>query len=317
MICSGNDSCGGGRPCQEHEDEFTYMYQQQQEEMAYHRMQQHFAESVPEQQQYYISRSATGASNPLHRPSHIRSPSFQSFIGGSAQPRRMSFGGAAAKNEPGQPSLSVLSFGSKASTISFSRGCSPESTDGVQVREATPDRRGRAPLNAQEHVMAERKRREKMQQLFVALATIVPDLTKTDKISILGTTVEYVKKLEEKVKTLEEQNTKRTYESTVLESKHHVSTHIDGASSSDEIATGVVGSGPVIEASVYGDTILLKMCCEQKKGVLVMVLTELENQGLSIANTSILPITDSCLSITVTAKARLIRPYEQPYEYCA
>jgi hypothetical protein len=33
-------------------------------------------------------------------------------------------------------------------------------------------------LSTQEHVAAERKRREKMQRQFVALATMVPDLTK-------------------------------------------------------------------------------------------------------------------------------------------
>lgn len=39
--------------------------------------------------------------------------------------------------------------------------------------------------NTQEHVIAERKRREKMQQQFVTLATIVPDLTKVMHISCL------------------------------------------------------------------------------------------------------------------------------------
>jgi hypothetical protein len=46
--------------------------------------------------------------------------------------------------------------------------------DAVQVQQA-PERR---PWNAQAHVIAERRRRQKMQQQFVALATIVPDLTK-------------------------------------------------------------------------------------------------------------------------------------------
>jgi hypothetical protein len=46
-----------------------------------------------------------------------------------------------------------------------------------------PERRSRAHWNTQEHVIAERKRREKMQQQFVALATIVPDLTKVHAMS--------------------------------------------------------------------------------------------------------------------------------------
>jgi hypothetical protein len=34
-----------------------------------------------------------------------------------------------------------------------------------------------------------------------------------------------------------------------------------------------------------------------------MIISEIENQGLAIINTSVLPFTDSCLNITITAKA--------------
>lgn len=40
----------------------------------------------------------------------------------------------------------------------------------------------------------------------------------------------------------------------------------------------------------------------------MMILSELEKQGLSIINTSVVPFTDSCLNITITAKARLALP---------
>ncbi|KAM0876167.1 hypothetical protein ACQ4PT_036336 [Festuca glaucescens] len=242
--------------------------------------------------------------------SSIAQLQFPTFGGSSSLPN-LPFGAATVKNELGQPSplpqsSNFLSFGAgQASTLNFSGGAwQPDGIElTMQVQE--PERRSRAPGNAQEHVIAERKRREKLQQQFVSLATIVPGLKKTDKISLLGGTIEYVKQLEEKVKALEEEGARRSSESTVFESKCSIS-------AADSDAAGPSGSGtgdgdgeyssPAVEASIRGNTVLLKICCKERRGVLVMVLSELENQGLSIINTNVVPFTDSCLNITITAK---------------
>ncbi|KAI4993485.1 hypothetical protein ZWY2020_007798 [Hordeum vulgare] len=232
-----------------------------------------------------------------------RSSDFASFGGSSSLPN-LPFGSATVKNELGQPpSSNFLSFGAgQAGTLNFSGGAWQH--DGVEgtMQLQAPERRSRAPANAQEHVIAERKRREKLQQQFVSLATIVPGLKKTDKISLLGSTIEYVKELEDKVRALEEQGSRRSSESTtVFESKCRIS-------AADKDAAGPSGSGdaeqssPAVEASIRGHTALLKICCKERRGVLVMVLSELENQGLSIINTNVVPFTDSCLNITITAK---------------
>ncbi|XP_034574895.2 uncharacterized protein [Setaria viridis] len=283
------------------EDELAYMYGQQEEHAG---MQHHFAEP----QQYYTPPPPMAPPpNPMH-PSHPH-PASSSFPGfGVPSLPSLPFGALAVKSEPGQPSSSssIFSFGGQPpSTLNFSGGDWPD-PDGieaaVQVQQQAPERRSRAHWNTQEHVIAERKRREKMQQQFVALATIVPDLTKTDKISLLGSTIEYVKQLEEKVKTLERQNMRRTSEPTVFESKCRISTDSSDASSSRESTFGAGRFSPTVEASIHGDTILLKICCKERRGVLVTLISELENQGLSIINTSVLPFTDSCLNITITAK---------------
>ncbi|KAL6649542.1 hypothetical protein ACP70R_013766 [Stipagrostis hirtigluma subsp. patula] len=288
------------RPQLEPEDELAYMYQQQDEQA---RM---FAGApLPEQQQYYTSSRPPMAPppNPFHPPPS-RSSSLPSYGGSSALPG-MSFGTVAAvKKEQGQPSSSsssnMLSFGGQP-PLSFSGGDWLDGIDAVQ--QQAPERRSRTHLNSQEHVIAERKRREKMQQQFMALATIVPDLTKTDKISLLGSTIEYVKQLEEKVKALEEQGARRTSEPIVFQSKCRISPDADDGSGPSGSASGAgSGHGPTIEASVHGDTVLLKICCRERRGMLVAVISELENQGLSIINTNVLPFTDSYLNITVTAK---------------
>ncbi|CAN6313507.1 unnamed protein product [Urochloa humidicola] len=158
------------------EDELAYMYGQPEEHA---RMQQHFDDRLPEQQPYYMPPPP----NPICHPhlAHQGSSSFPGF-GVPALPGGLPFG---VKSEQGQPSSSssIFSFGGQPpSTLNFSGGDWPdggvEAAAVQQPPQAPAERRSRAHWNTQEHVIAERKRREKMQQQFVALATIVPDLTK-------------------------------------------------------------------------------------------------------------------------------------------
>ncbi|KAH9316168.1 hypothetical protein KI387_024795, partial [Taxus chinensis] len=53
------------------------------------------------------------------------------------------------------------------------------------------------------HVLAERRRREKLNEKFIILRTLVPFVTKMDKASILGDAIEYVKQLRRKIQELE------------------------------------------------------------------------------------------------------------------
>uniref|UniRef100_A0A0E0CXI0 BHLH domain-containing protein n=1 Tax=Oryza meridionalis TaxID=40149 RepID=A0A0E0CXI0_9ORYZ len=291
-------------------EELTYMYHQ--EEHA--RMQEQFAGTPLVEQpvrfdQFYPTSMAP---NQFH-PSHCSS--FPAFGGSSALPS-LAFGAVATttkKEQVQQPSPSssnVLSFAGQVqgstTTLDFS-GRGWQQDDGVGVFQQPPERRSRPPANAQEHVIAERKRREKLQQQFVALATIVPGLKKTDKISLLGSTIDYVKQLEEKVKALEEGSRRTAEPTTAFESKCRITVDDDdgGSASSGADDGSSSSSSPTVEASIHGSTVLLKICCKERRGLLVMILSELEKQGLSIINTSVVPFTDSCLNITITAKARL------------
>ncbi|CAM8897099.1 unnamed protein product [Rhodiola kirilowii] len=53
------------------------------------------------------------------------------------------------------------------------------------------------------HVLAERRRREKLNERFIILRSLVPFVTKMDKASILGDTIEYLKQLRRKIQDLE------------------------------------------------------------------------------------------------------------------
>nr|WCS41527.1 bHLH transcription factor 3 [Iris laevigata] len=84
-------------------------------------------------------------------------------------------------------------------------GNSPKSRDGEggasRFRRGTPQEE----LSAS-HVLAERRRREKLNERFIALRSLVPFVTKMDKASILGDTIEYVKQLRRRVQDLESRN---------------------------------------------------------------------------------------------------------------
>ncbi|KAJ1399442.1 Myc-type, basic helix-loop-helix [Sesbania bispinosa] len=69
------------------------------------------------------------------------------------------------------------------------------------------------------HIEAERKRRQKMTQNFIALSAIIPGLKKTDKSYILQEAIKYVNQLQERVRELETENEKINAHSVMLSKK--------------------------------------------------------------------------------------------------
>ncbi|CAL9756025.1 unnamed protein product, partial [Musa acuminata subsp. burmannicoides] len=207
--------------------------------------------------------------------------------------------------EAPQASPNFLSFGNQDSLhdppqLLFSHG-STWSEDTLEFQRQEKKSMGsRPPSSAQDHVIAERKRRERLNQQFIALSTIIPGLKKTDKATLLGDAVNYIRQLEEKVKTLEEKASERTVESTILVKKTHIST---GDHTSDAEGSPFCEAFPKITASLNGNSILVRVQCEKRKGLFVKVLSEIERHHLSVINTNVMPFASSSLNITVTAQA--------------
>ncbi|KAL0907214.1 hypothetical protein M5K25_025768 [Dendrobium thyrsiflorum] len=187
---------------------------------------------------------------------------------------------------------------------------------GYQTMAAAPGKKkasaaaSRPSSHNQEHIMAERKRREKLSQRFIALSAIVPDLKKMDKASVLGDAIKYLKTLQEKVKSLEDQAAKTTVKSAILIKKSQLSTTTTNddtdISSSGESTADCVGGGcqslPEIEVKLSDKTVLIKIHCESKKGILVRALSEIEKLQLCVVGINALPFAASSLDITVMAK---------------
>ncbi|CAK7355425.1 unnamed protein product [Dovyalis caffra] len=152
------------------------------------------------------------------------------------------------------------------------------------------------------HAIGERKRREKLSQRFIALSAVIPNLKKMDKASVLGDAVKYLKHLQERVKTLEEQSARKTMESVVFVKKTQVCVD-DDSSSIDENTDGCCDHPlPEIETRVSDKDVLIRILCEKKKGCLMKILSEIEKFHLNVINSRTLSFGNCTLDVTVVAQ---------------
>ncbi|KAJ0967738.1 hypothetical protein J5N97_024655 [Dioscorea zingiberensis] len=162
-------------------------------------------------------------------------------------------------------------------------------------------RRGNRPpsSSSQDHVLAERKRREKLSQLFLTLSTTIPGQKKSDKHTLLGNTVDYIKELKSKVKILEEV-IETPVETAVLVEKPSLMNNGESSLSSNGSLSRE--KPPLkIEAKINGKSVMIKVQSENHKGLVVKALLEIEKLPMTITNTSILPFGDSSLDIVIMA----------------
>ncbi|KAK8716568.1 hypothetical protein V6N13_043874 [Hibiscus sabdariffa] len=171
-----------------------------------------------------------------------------------------------------------------------------------EVSKRTVGSLTRTPLHAQDHVIAERKRREKLSQRFISLSALIPGLKKTDKASILGDAIKYMKQLQEKVATLEEQAAKKMVESVILVKKTQIYADDETSSSDENFDTRSNKPFPEIEARVSDKDVLIRIHCEKNKGFISNIINEVEKLYLSVVNTNVLPFGQATLDITIVAQ---------------
>ncbi|GFQ00638.1 transcription factor bhlh25 [Phtheirospermum japonicum] len=149
---------------------------------------------------------------------------------------------------------------------------------------------GRTMLQARDHVMAERKRRENLSQLFVSLSKVVPGLKKLDKASLLEDAINHLKALQERVSVLEKET----------------------SASMDEEIIGSINNGrgsesgaAEIKARINSDKqlVLIHIHCKKQKGLMSRVPCQLEKMHLSVLDMRIMPFGGQAhLHITLLAQ---------------
>ncbi|CAI9104181.1 OLC1v1002808C3 [Oldenlandia corymbosa var. corymbosa] len=156
--------------------------------------------------------------------------------------------------------------------------------------------------NAQDHIIAERKRRQKLTQRFITMSHLLPGLKKLDKASVLGDAIKYIKELQEKVATLEE-GTKKSVETAVLMKKTKICEDGNNFSSDENISDGPYDVPlPQIEAKICNKEVLIRVHCEKIKGVQEAMVAEIEKLHLSVMNSCALTFGSSTLDITIIAE---------------
>ncbi|KAM3298501.1 hypothetical protein ACQJBY_040122 [Aegilops geniculata] len=187
----------------------------------------------------------------------------------------------------GAIACSALPAGDGAPPLNSVRAGIPEVVYGARPARSTGTVKG------PDHTMAERKRRERINQLFIQLSTLIPGLKKTDKATILSGATRHVKELQQKIRALEIEaptgRNSRSLETVVLVKNGSPLPAASGA--------------PEIEVQFSEKTVMVRVLCDDAKRVVVRVMSELE-EGLPfrITNANVMPFKARTLIITITAK---------------
>ncbi|CAI0400702.1 unnamed protein product [Linum tenue] len=117
------------------------------------------------------------------------------------------------------------------------------------------------------HVMAERRRREKLNERFIVLRSLVPFVTKMDKASILGDTIEYLKQLRSKIQELEARNRQLAEPQRITRS---------------EMKKKGRGAAASVEVSIIERDALLELQCEHREGLLLDMMQKLREMRIEV-----------------------------------
>ncbi|KAJ1399441.1 Myc-type, basic helix-loop-helix [Sesbania bispinosa] len=169
----------------------------------------------------------------------------------------------------------------------------------------------RSSSEVNDHIMAERKRRQQLTERFIALSATIPGLKKTDKAHILREAINYMKQLQERVKELENQNQRKTTESTVIFikksqvcSKEEITSSNSSCETNSDSVDRFKKALPQVEARVLEKEkeVLIGIHCEKQKDFVLRIMTLLQNLHLSLASSSVLPFGPSTLKVTIIAR---------------
>nr|GLL45195.1 bHLH1 transcription factor [Ipomoea trifida] len=176
-------------------------------------------------------------------------------------------------------------------------------------------------------VVSERRRREKINERFMILSSLIPSSGKVDKVSILDETIEYLKNLKTRVWEAESQkegfelnarmgrnckdcdDAERTSDNcgtNIIDnnkkpsSKKRKASETEGASRS----TAKNGSAREVAVSVTDEDVTIEIGCQWSEGVLIKIIQALNNLHLDCETIQSSNGDDGTLSVSVKCKMK-------------
>ncbi|KAI9110238.1 hypothetical protein K1719_018680 [Acacia pycnantha] len=206
-------------------------------------------------------------------------------------------------NNQKQPAASAFTLSFDNSTaIPMTNSSPPGRTR--STRKTQPRNKSRSSSDVLHHIMAERKRRQDLSQKFIALAATIPGLKKMDKATVLCEAIDYVKRLQERVRELESVEEKRKRNGGGGTAVRREKNSMELCWCRRRAQEAVVVELPEMEAKVSENQVLLRIHCERRSNMMLKMAEILEYVHLSVLSCSSLAFGNSAFSITIVAQMK-------------
>jgi hypothetical protein len=124
-----------------------------------------------------------------------------------------------------------------------------------------------------------------------------------DKASVLGDAIKYMKQLQARLKTLEEQvEDNKKAGSAVQVKRSIIFTDNNDHDDDDNNKKTLV---PEIEVRVSSKDVLIKIQCDKHSGRAATVLGQLENLNLIVQSSNFLPFGNNIVDVTIVAQVNI------------
>ncbi|CAM0903400.1 unnamed protein product [Alopecurus aequalis] len=168
--------------------------------------------------------------------------------------------------------------------------------------------------NIKGHVMSERRRREKLNEMFVTLKSLVPSIQKVDKASILAETIAHLKELQQRIGELESNRTLRPITKTTRQRGHDVTakknisvgskrkaSELGDANTAREKLSKDDGPSNVVNVTVMDKEVLLEVQCWWKELLMTRVFDALKDLSLDVLSVQSSTL-DGLLALNIRAQ---------------